>query len=80
MNTDNMWIVLVILFVILVGSNALMFAIVRGSKGMNFKWFKDTRKQIGRPWGQEDESLEELSRRVHDLKRQQEADDNETHT
>jgi hypothetical protein len=74
MHTEKIWIVLVILVVVLVGSNLLMLAMVRGMrsfKGDIFKNFGDSAK----PWKKEDEELRELSQRVRDLKSKQDDED-----
>ena len=42
MNTENIWIVLILLVVILVLSNALMFAVVRGWSRGDMNFFKKT--------------------------------------
>ena len=68
MHSENIWIVLVILAVVLVGANLLMLGAVRGMRGFKggefFKSFGDATK----PWKKEDEGLRELSERVRALK------------
>jgi hypothetical protein len=74
MHTEKIWIVLVILAVVLIGSNLLMLAMVRGMRGFKgdiFKNFGDASK----PWKKEDEGLRELSQRVRDLKSKQDDED-----
>lgn len=70
MHTEKMWIVLVILAVILIGSNLLMLGMARGLRGFKGDFFKNF-GDAGRPWKKEDEGLRELSQRVKDLKKQQ---------
>lgn len=68
MNTDNVYIVVLLVIGIVVLSNLAMFAMVRGSRGMKFDWFKDMRGSINQPFKKEDDSLEELRQRVGALK------------
>ncbi len=69
MHTDKVWIVIVLLVVILVFSNLLMFAVVRGwmpkkgEKGF-FQQFQD----YTQPWKAQDDKLKELNERVKGLK------------
>lgn len=74
MNTDNVWIVVLLVFGIVVLSNLAMFAMVRGSRGMNFDWFKNMRGSISEPFKSEDDSLDELHKRVGELSGQGERD------
>ena len=67
MQTDRIWIVLVILALVLIGSNLLMFAAARGMRGFKGDMFKNYR-DAAHPWKKEDASLRELSQRVRDLK------------
>jgi hypothetical protein len=67
MHPEKIWIVLVILVVVLIGSNLLMLAMARGMRGFKgdvLKNFGDATKT----WKREDEGLLELSQRVRDLK------------
>jgi hypothetical protein len=66
-NTDNVVIVVLLVVVIVVLSNLAMFAMVRGSRSMNFDWFKNIRGSINQPFKTEDESLDELRKRVGEL-------------
>ena len=68
MNTDNVWIVVLLVLGIVVLSNLAMFALVRGSRGMNFDWFKNMRGSINQPFKVEDDSLNELRQKVGELK------------
>jgi len=68
MNTDNVWIVALLLILILVGSNFAMFALVRGwvprkgkkGVGEHLQGFTQSLKQ-------EDAQLSELNQRVKQL-------------
>ena len=68
MNTDNVAIVVFLVLGIVVLSNLAMFALVRGSRSMNFDWFKNMRGSINQPFKAEDDSLNELRQKVGELK------------
>jgi hypothetical protein len=70
MYPEKIWIVLIILVVVLVGSNLLMFFIARGSSGFHIDVGKNLR-DFTKPWQKEDDSLSELSQRVKDLKKEE---------
>ena len=69
-------VVLVILLVIgiVVLSNLAMFAMVRGSRGMKFDWFKNTGNTFSQPFKKTDDELGELRRRVGELSEKGEQD------
>lgn len=67
MHTDNVTLVVLLVIGIVVLSNLAMFALVRGSRGMNFDWFKNMRGTFNQPFKTEDDSLDELRQRVGDL-------------
>ena len=67
MNTDNVWIVVLLVIGIVGLSNLAMFAMVRGSRGIKFDWFKNIRGSIDQPFKSEDDSLDELRKRVGEL-------------
>jgi hypothetical protein len=67
-NPDNIYLVLCILGAILIGSNLLMYGIVRGSRGMNFDWFKEFGKTARQPWSKEDDGLTELARQADKIR------------
>ena len=69
MNPDNVTIVVWLVIGIVVLSNLAMFAMVRGSRGMNFDWFKNMRGSMNRPFKTEDDSLDELRQRVEGLEK-----------
>ena len=70
MNTDNVWIVVLLVLGIVALSNLAMFAMVRGSRGIHFDWFKNMRGSIDQPFKAEDDSLDELRQRVGKLSEQ----------
>ncbi len=70
-NPDNIYLVLCILAVILIGSNVLMYAVVRGSRGMNFDWFRHFGKNTRQPWAREDEGLKELAKHADKIRSEQ---------
>ena len=67
MNTDNVGIVILLVIGIVVLANLAMFAMVRGSRGIKFDWFKNIRGSIDQPFKSEDDSLDELRKRVGEL-------------
>lgn len=67
MNPDKVVIVVILVIGIVALSNLAMFAMVRGSRGMNFDWFKNMRGSINQPFKSEDDSLDELRRKVEEL-------------
>jgi len=67
MNTDNVGIVVLLVIGIVVLANLAMFAMVRGSRGTNFDWFKNMRGSFDQPFKKEDDSLDELHKRVEEL-------------
>lgn len=73
MNTENVWIVILLLVIILLGSNAVVFGIVRGWSGGKSNWFKNTTDKFTQPWGAEDKDWNELSQRVRALKKDQDS-------
>lgn len=72
MNTDNVYIVILLVLGIVVLSNLAMFAMVRGSRGMKFDWFKNTGNTFSQPFKKEDDELGELRQRVGELSEQEE--------
>ena len=77
-NPDNIYLVLCILVLILVGSNALMYAFVRGSRGMNFDGFRNFGRDVRRPWAKEEDGLKELSKQADKLRSDQESNEGKT--
>ena len=76
-NPDNIYLVICILGAILIGSNLLMYAVVRGSRGMNFDWFKEFGKTARQPWSREDDGLKELSKRADKIRKETISDENQ---
>jgi hypothetical protein len=70
MHPEKIWIVLLILVLVLVGSNLIMFAMVRGFRGFHIDLGKNVR-DFTKPWQKEDDGLAELSQRVKELKSNQ---------
>ena len=68
MNTDKVYIVILLVLGIVVLSNLAMFAMVRGSKGMKFDWLKNARG-FNQSLSAQDESLLELRKRVDGLEK-----------
>jgi hypothetical protein len=74
MNTDNVWIVVLLVLGIVVLANLFMFAMVRGSRSMKFDWFKNTGDTLGQPFKKGNDKLGELRQRVGELSEQEEKD------
>jgi len=74
MNTDNVTLVVLLVIGIVVLANLAIFAMARGSRGTNFDWFKEMRGSINQPFKAEDDSLDELRKRVGELSEQREED------
>ena len=72
MNTDNVYIVILLVLGIVVLSNLFMFVLVRGSRGMKFDWFKNTGDTLSQPFKKTDDELGELRERVGELSEQDE--------
>ncbi len=67
MNTDNVTLVVLLVIGIVVLANLAMFAMVRGSRGMGFDWFKNMRGSLNQPFKTEDDALDELRKKVDEL-------------
>jgi hypothetical protein len=67
MNSDKVTIVILLVVGIVALSNLMMFAMVRGMRGMNFKWLSRSRDTLNQPFQKEDDSLDELRRAVGGL-------------
>ncbi len=65
MHPEKVWIVIVLLAVILVFSNLVMFALVRGWAPR--KGEKGFLQDFSQPWKAQDDKLKELSERVKEL-------------
>jgi hypothetical protein len=75
-NPDNIYLVICILGGILIGSNLLMYAVVRGSRGVNFNWFKNFGRTARQPWSKEDDSLVELAKQADKIRSESQKDVN----
>lgn len=73
MNNDRVYLVILLVVAIVVLSNLLMFAMVRGARHVRLDWFRNARDALGRPFGREDDSLDELRERVAGLSSQKDA-------
>ena len=71
MNTDNALLVVLLVVGIVVLANLAMFAMVRGSRGTTSNWLKN----IGQPFKKEDDSMDELHRRVEELSKKGEKEE-----
>jgi hypothetical protein len=67
MNTDNVYIVILLVLGIVVLSNLAMFAMVRGSRDINLDWFKNTGNTLSQPFKKTDDELDKLRQRVGEL-------------
>ena len=73
MNTDKVYVVILLVIGIVVLSNLAMFAMVRGSRGMKFDWFKTSNTFI-QPFKKANGELGELRQKVGELSEQEEKD------
>lgn len=74
-NPDAIWIVIVLVIVILVGSNLVMFGMVRAFRNTKFTWFKDMSKPLDQSWGKEEKDFNELAQKVQEIKRKNQSED-----
>ena len=74
MNTDNVYIVVLLVIGIVVLSNVAMFALVRGSKKSKFDGFK-TANTFTEPFRKSGSELNELRQRVGSLQGEEKSDD-----
>ncbi len=70
MKTENVYLVIFLVILIVVFSNLIMYLIVRGGQNVNLRWMKGLWLGGSQPFSQEDRALEELSRRVRELESQ----------
>ena len=75
MNSDKVLLVVLLVIGIVVLSNLAMFVMVRGSRGLNFDWFKNMRGSISQPFKSEADSLDELRQKVGELQKSDEKED-----
>ena len=65
----NIYLVILIIIAIVVLSNAMMFAAVRGFRGTEFNWFNKSKNDLSQPFQNENAELNELRQRVKDLEK-----------
>ncbi len=63
----NIYLVVLIILAIIIFSNLMMFAAVRGSRGMKVNWLNTTKDSLSQPFQKEDSQLNELRQRVEEL-------------
>ncbi len=63
----NIYLVFLLILAIIVFSNLIMFAAVRGSKGTKGSWLNTTKDNFSQPFQKEDSELNELRQRVEEL-------------
>lgn len=68
MNTDNVFIVILLVLGIVILSNLAMFLMVRGMRGMKFDWLKNARG-FTQSLSAQDDSVLELRERVESLEK-----------
>lgn len=71
---NGVYIALFVLVLILVGSNLVMYGLVRGSRNAKFNWFKESGKSLNNSWSKDDKDAAELSKRVKEMKEKEEQD------
>ena len=72
MEVRNVWLVICISLVLVVGLNAAIFALfVKKNSVSEIDLFRRAARNIRHPWAREDESLSRLSEMVTDLKKDQ---------
>lgn len=64
---ENGWIIVLVIIGIVILINLGMFAQVLNSRGKNSDWLKNIRGSLNQPFKKEDDSLDELRRRVEEL-------------
>lgn len=67
MNTDNVYLVILIALGIIVLSNLVMFFSVRSYRNSKFDWFNIGNNSANKPFKYNDEALDELHQRVKGL-------------
>ena len=66
----NIYLVVLLIIAIVILSNALMFAMVRGSRDMKIDWLNNTKKDLSKSFQNENSELTELRQRVKELENQ----------
>ncbi len=72
----NIYLVILLIIAIVLFANLVMFAAVRGSRGMKFDWFNTTKGGLSQPFKKEDDQLNELRKRVEDLSQPEDKETN----
>ena len=72
MNTDKVYIVVLLVIGIIVFSNLFMFALARGSRDVKFDWFKNSGNTFSQPFKKTDDELGELRQRMRELDKKDE--------
>jgi hypothetical protein len=69
MEPSNILLVICLTLVIVVGVNAALYAALRrGNEASQFELFRRAARRARQPWKDEDDALQELSRRVAELR------------
>ena len=68
----NIYLVILLIIAIVVLSNAMMFAAVRGFRGSESNWLTKSKKDLSEPFQNENAELNELRQRVKELEKRSE--------
>lgn len=63
----NIYLIVLLILAIIVLSNLMMIAAVRGSRGMKFNWLNTTKDGFSQPFKKENDQLGDLRKRVEEL-------------
>ncbi|NOY98497.1 MAG: hypothetical protein GXP40_04715 [Chloroflexi bacterium] len=77
MNPDRVYLVIALVIAVVVLANAMMFAMVRGSRGAKMDWLHSTKDTLRQPFKHEDDALDELRKRVDELPEPQSGPDDD---
>ncbi|MEJ5241560.1 MAG: hypothetical protein WHS87_10220 [Anaerolineales bacterium] len=77
MKTENVYLVIFLVILIVGLSNLMMYLIVRGGRNFNLRWMNGLWRGGSQPFSQEDRALEELSRRVREIESKNKKDTEE---
>jgi predicted ATP-grasp superfamily ATP-dependent carboligase len=69
---NGVYIALLVLVLILVGSNLIMFGLARSMRNTKINWFKDSSKSLTNSWSRDDKDAAELSKRIKEMKEKEE--------
>jgi hypothetical protein len=73
MNIDRTLLAALLFIALVIGSNLVMYGIVRGFSRGDGHWLQALTKNLNKPLGHKDESMDELRRRVKKLSRGEES-------